>query len=301
MPDFFQQLISIWEGGLIWYGAVIGGLLTYAVSYWFVFRKQGVVTLKLFDVLAPTIAVGLCIGRIGCFLNGCCFGMVACPDCAAVGVPFPLSAPARFELVKDGYQTAAGFTVVNPVKVDRVAPDSPAARAGLASNAMIGSVNGKEVDFDSRDPVGDALSMGRWPRGQNELKLTTLGGIDQEPKTVEFHPWTLPLHPTQIYESISMVLLFLVLTAYFPFRRRDGQVVAVLMAGYALHRYLNELLRADARPVGFESWTSVVLFFAGVGLWLWLQSRPPQYRIAVPPADVARAGAASTAFRPARA
>ena len=33
--------------------------------------------MKLFDIIAPSIALGLGIGRIGCFLNGCCFGKLA--------------------------------------------------------------------------------------------------------------------------------------------------------------------------------------------------------------------------------
>ena len=76
-----------------------------------------------------------------------------------------------------------------------------------------------------------------------------------------------------------MVLLFLVLSAYYPFRRHDGQVMALMMVGYSMHRYVNELLRADQRPVGFEAWTSVVLFAAGVLLWLWLARWPAQYRL----------------------
>ena len=87
---------------------------------------------------------------------------------------------------------------------------------------------------------------------------------DEPPRTLTIVPWTLRLHPTQLYETVSMVLLFLVLSAYYPFRRHDGQVMALMMVGYSMHRYVNELLRADQRPVGFEAWTSVVLFAAGV-------------------------------------
>jgi phosphatidylglycerol:prolipoprotein diacylglycerol transferase len=81
------------------------------------------------------------------------------------------------------------------------------------------------------------------------------------------------VHPTQLYEVVSMALLFLVLTAYYPLRRRPGQVMAVLMAGYGVHRYLNELLRDDPRPQGLESYTSIFLIAAGIVLWLYLQLR----------------------------
>jgi phosphatidylglycerol:prolipoprotein diacylglycerol transferase len=90
-------------------------------------------------------------------------------------------------------------------------------------------------------------------------------------------PWTLGLHPTQVYESISMLLLFLLLCAFYPFRRRDGAVLALLMLGYGLHRFFNERLRADERPGGFETYTSVVLIVAGLVFLIWLWRKPPQY------------------------
>ena len=108
-------------------------------------------------------------------------------------------------------------------------------------------------------------------------------------------PWTLGLHPTQLYEAVSMILLFLVLMSYYPLRRHDGQVIAVMMVGYGIHRYLNELLRADERPVGFESCTSVFLFAAGIALWVWLARLPAQYHRL--PAS-AKASAAAESGRP---
>jgi hypothetical protein len=49
------------------------------------------------------------------------------------------------------------------------------------------------------------------------------------------------------------------------------------MICYGAHRYLNELLRGDPRPVGFEWVGSVVLIGGGLVLWLWLRSRPPEF------------------------
>ncbi len=60
----------IQEGGLVWYGgfifAVAAGLV---YVYW---RRQSV--LKLLDFFAPLVPLAHGIGRIGCFLNGCCYG-----------------------------------------------------------------------------------------------------------------------------------------------------------------------------------------------------------------------------------
>ena len=65
------------------------------------------------------------------------------------------------------------------------------------------------------------------------------------------YPKTIGLHPTQIYESISMGLLLLVLLAYYPLKRHDGTVFILFMAAYAVHRFLNEMLRTDTDPVAF--------------------------------------------------
>jgi phosphatidylglycerol:prolipoprotein diacylglycerol transferase len=59
-------------GGLVFYGGLIGGFLA---GYWFVRRKK-LHPWKLADLVAPFIAIGYSIVRIGCFLNGCCYGVV---------------------------------------------------------------------------------------------------------------------------------------------------------------------------------------------------------------------------------
>jgi phosphatidylglycerol:prolipoprotein diacylglycerol transferase len=65
-----------------------------------------------------------------------------------------------------------------------------------------------------------------------------------------FTPRTLGLHPTQVYETISMLLLTAFLLAFYPFRRHDGQVFTLFVALYAIHRFLNETLRNDTETVG---------------------------------------------------
>lgn len=74
--DYKNNLFSIfkiYEGGLVYYGGLFAGALTLFVYV----RKHRLPVLKLFDIIAPSIALGLGIGRIGCFLNGCCFGKLA--------------------------------------------------------------------------------------------------------------------------------------------------------------------------------------------------------------------------------
>ncbi len=76
--DFFR----IWEGGLTLYGGLIAGI---AVSYLYL-RKHRVPFLVVADAMAPALALGEGITRIGCFLNGCCFGS-ACSGGISIHYP----------------------------------------------------------------------------------------------------------------------------------------------------------------------------------------------------------------------
>src|SRR5271154_1647869 len=53
--EFLWKLPQIWNGGIILYGSVAGGLVGYLAAYYIVFRKQGLSTLRLCDVIAPSI------------------------------------------------------------------------------------------------------------------------------------------------------------------------------------------------------------------------------------------------------
>jgi phosphatidylglycerol:prolipoprotein diacylglycerol transferase len=68
--DNWLSVLAVWEGGLTFYGGFIFGTLA-AVFY---SKKLGVSFWHLADMAAPAFALGLGLGRIGCFLNGCCFG-----------------------------------------------------------------------------------------------------------------------------------------------------------------------------------------------------------------------------------
>ena len=84
--DFFvrapQELIAIWHGGLVWYGGFAGGLL----AGWLYVRAAHLQFLRVLDQFIPFLALGHAIGRLGCFLNGCCYGK---PTTSWCGVVFP--------------------------------------------------------------------------------------------------------------------------------------------------------------------------------------------------------------------
>jgi phosphatidylglycerol:prolipoprotein diacylglycerol transferase len=58
------------RGGMVWYG----GLVLAAIGIVVYARATRLRVLALGDVAAPALLLGLGIGRIGCFINGCCYG-----------------------------------------------------------------------------------------------------------------------------------------------------------------------------------------------------------------------------------
>jgi phosphatidylglycerol:prolipoprotein diacylglycerol transferase len=78
------EIPALWRGGLESYGGYLGGALA---GWWFV-RRRRLSFWKLADLCAPAIPLGTALGRIGCFLNGCCWGR-ACSPGAFYGVRFP--------------------------------------------------------------------------------------------------------------------------------------------------------------------------------------------------------------------
>ncbi len=64
------EIIMLSHGGLAWFGGLILGSLSCLVYL----RCKGLKIYKTFDLIIPYIALAQAIGRIGCFLNGCCFG-----------------------------------------------------------------------------------------------------------------------------------------------------------------------------------------------------------------------------------
>jgi phosphatidylglycerol:prolipoprotein diacylglycerol transferase len=66
----FFDYFKVWEGGLVFYGGLLAAM---AVGIAFLVRKKAPV-LRLVDVIAPSVPLGIAFARFGCFLNGCCFG-----------------------------------------------------------------------------------------------------------------------------------------------------------------------------------------------------------------------------------
>jgi phosphatidylglycerol:prolipoprotein diacylglycerol transferase len=84
------SVLALWQGGLTLYGGIVGGTLCGLVAA----RRAGLPMWMVADALTPAIALGTAFGRVGCFLNGCCYGR---PTRLPIGVTFPPDSFAGLE------------------------------------------------------------------------------------------------------------------------------------------------------------------------------------------------------------
>jgi len=64
------QMINVRDGGLVFYGGLIGTLVAFAV----ILVRRKLPPLKMLDILAPLVPFGIIFGRMGCLMAGCCYG-----------------------------------------------------------------------------------------------------------------------------------------------------------------------------------------------------------------------------------
>ena len=83
----------IWQGGLVFYGGALGAA---GVILWVAHRRSWPLG-DVADLLAPSLALAHGLGRLGCFLAGCCYGKVS-----SLGLHFPPASVAYHELVRSG-------------------------------------------------------------------------------------------------------------------------------------------------------------------------------------------------------
>ena len=272
-----RAVANIAQGGIVVYGAAMGGALVFALFA----RKHQISIRALGDLVAPSLMIGLAFGRLGCLLNGCCFGGTCDLPWA---VTFPVGSPpferqlSRDQIKLDeleAYGFSLGANRDRPL-IREVAPDSPAAAAGLTAGQRITAVAGVEVGTAEhvRLLLGDK-------RPYDPVVLST---ADREEPIRWTLPSTgqrsLPVHPTQVYSSITAALLAAFLLAWYPYRTRDGEVLALLFTLYPLARFLLEEIRVDEPGVWGTTLSVSQMVSLGVLLvvalfWVYLLKQPP--------------------------
>jgi phosphatidylglycerol:prolipoprotein diacylglycerol transferase len=91
LPDFREtplEVFAIWRGGMTFYG---GAILAFVAGVLYV-KRHKLNVWQVADIIAPSLAFGLFLARIGCFLNGCCFGE---PTQLPWGIVFPYGSYAE--------------------------------------------------------------------------------------------------------------------------------------------------------------------------------------------------------------
>jgi len=252
----FVDLIAIWRGGLVFYGGLIFatiGLLIYI-------RRKKLPMWRLADAAAPAIMLGVMFGRLGCFLNGCCWGDV-CGDDFALGVRFP-----------------------RLIQTTRI--ESPIVPADGTWYATIESAGTKQTlpwrelaDRMQKAPARwQNLSARHWrvrrlPDGA--LVQDTISGsyaylqhlAEHPDRITPDAPRSLPVYATQLHASLSGLLICAVLLVYWRWRRRPGEVFALMGCLYSVARFINENLRHDTPPMLFgmsiSQVISVIVFVVG--------------------------------------
>ena len=267
--DTLLATLKFTEGGLVIYGAFIGATIGFL---WFV-RRHRLPVLAMADLIAPSLLVGLAFGRIGCLLNGCCYGGETAQRWA---VTFPPESILYSEQIATGQMH--GFELAVPAGkglpiIARVKEGSLAAQAGLTMGSQVIGINGSNSETIQQEllqayDTSDSLVV-RTKAGQS---------ISIPPPAVRSR--TLPVHPTQVYSAVNASLLAWLLWTFYAFRRSDGEVTALMLTVYPISRFLLEIIRIDESAVfgtglSISQNISVVLCVAALGLWFYLRSKEP--------------------------
>lgn len=97
---YLMALVNLQEGGLVLYGGIILALTAFIL---FCYRRK-LSPLLMTDIIMPSFFLGLAFGRVGCFMNGCCYG----DRCELPwAVSFPLGSVPDMALVGRGFLDSA--------------------------------------------------------------------------------------------------------------------------------------------------------------------------------------------------
>jgi phosphatidylglycerol:prolipoprotein diacylglycerol transferase len=207
------SVAAIWNGGLELIGGVVAAILV-IVLYG---RYHQVPIRHYLDVLAIGLAAALVFGRIGCFLNGCCYGK---PTDLPWGVRFP-------------YGSFSYSSQVSP-DLHRHRPQP----YFTLPPGYFGYTNDKGEYFSDLKPAQYLTPEQR--------ELVTKGPY-----------LALPVHPTQLYSSASAGLLGLILYGFwrrarraealgrYPLLTKPGSVFSLMFILYAIKRFSMEMIRDD--------------------------------------------------------
>jgi phosphatidylglycerol:prolipoprotein diacylglycerol transferase len=172
----FVDAINIRSGGLTFYG---GLFLAFPACIAYAIYKKVPIRLGM-DIIAPCVMVGLAIGRIGCFLNGCCYG-AECDANFPLAVHYPPHSNAYVDQLARGEITAAATSSL---------PVHPAQLYSTFTALLIAAI--LVCYFSLRPPWGRVMALMLMLEGTTRFLLEILRA---EPPVTYFlgHGWSLSM------------------------------------------------------------------------------------------------------------
>jgi phosphatidylglycerol:prolipoprotein diacylglycerol transferase len=217
------EVFAIWQGGL----ELVGGVAVFIIVILFYLWYHKLPIRRYLDTLAIGLMLALVFGRVGCFLNGCCYGK---PTELPWGLRFP-------------YYSFAYHSQINP---------------DLDRNRSEPHLELPEEFFGYTDEHGNRYS------GLKPYEYLT---IQQKAKVTEGKYRCLPVQPTQLYSSGMAAFWCLLLYLFWRrtkkaelsgksgrFFAKPGYTFALMFIVYGMTRFLMEYLRDD-NPFEFDGLT----------------------------------------------
>lgn len=269
-----SQIFNFRSGGFEFYGGFIGALvpcLLYAM-----YKR---LSLRLWlDLVTPTLLFAMGVGRIGCFLAGCCYG-TPCPPALPWAMQFPYGSEPQFAHWEQRLAgVPAELLYVSPEGwVSMVTPKSVQELADLRKQV--------EAQYEKVKAEGDSAKLARF-----DMAMQRLNAIDEHMAAYHLTQADLAamaddpalrspyLHPTQLYSAIGPLLLAWLTNAYFFRRKRHGTVFVLGMMLYAVERFIEESIRLDNPQDTFGLTVSQAISIGVLvilGLWLIVLQRLP--------------------------
>jgi len=257
------------------------------------------------DIAIPSLAWGLAITRIGCFLNGCCWGAVCVEQpghvhakpALAWTVQFPYGSPAMIQQFRFGQLSLPNELIyVGPDGIGAPLPaewiEAAAADAGRSWSERQARVDAFQKQYQQRRNAGaDAAELERIQEEiqaaiqalQDHERGTGAGVAEQQARkyglsvpqlaSLAANYRSQPVHPAQLYAVINALLLSGLLSLIYYYRRHHGTLIGWFLVLYSPSRMLLELIRQDnpldVGGLSISQAISIGTFLLGV-VWLYV-------------------------------
>lgn len=265
-----QAVANVTQGGLVVYGGFIGGSLgVLGYLLW-----NHIPVYRAGDIVAPSLMIGLAIGRIGCLLNGCCYGGL-CTD-SWTAIRFPAGSVPYMEQLHRG--ELVGLTL------ERTSDGKSFQAANVVAGGVADRAGVREGDRLAMASLGNRLSEAfvdpEVAKETTVLEFDTPDRGEVDILASDLPRASLPLYPTQIFSSIDAALLCALLWFAYPFRRREGQIFGLLLILYPITRFIEESIRDDVgdyfgTALTISQLVSLALLVVAVLYWVGLYASSP--------------------------